>query len=283
MKFNHIFFSIFFLIISCFYLGAMPPKPNEFCPNCEVVFNDKACPICGWFCGGQGVPYFFPEEPPHLDGPGAPPSSPRGVQDESFELDVFEEFFNIIRGKEHYGQMSEEGKMNNINALVLQNGIDSNDNPLGYTFLHMAVVEGKYRIVEFLLMFGFGVNKPTISFSNGSEELKYTPLHLAVFYGFPDIVELLLRRGANVDAKDYEGHTPKVIATNCFWSRLKNILFNYKDHIAEQDRWIFDFDGPFSEREIVILNDKIYLVNETSKFRKLSNSYGKILEVLATA
>jgi len=73
-----------------------------------------------------------------------------------------------------------------------------------YTPLHVAAMEGKREIAEFLL-----ANKANVKARDYAHD---TPLHTAVQGGKKDIVELLIANKADLDAKNVEGNSPLTMA-----------------------------------------------------------------------
>jgi len=93
------------------------------------------------------------------------------------------------------------GKINVVKYLIERYQLPLNvQNFNAETSLSVAVVEGYYEIVKFLIESGANIN-----LGNCRSE---SPLHLAVVLGNLDIACLLVEEGAHVDAEDDCGDTP---------------------------------------------------------------------------
>lgn len=94
--------------------------------------------------------------------------------------------------------------------LLIRNGADVTAREDTYsTPLHLASAKGCAETVDLLIRCQADVNA-----LNGNQS---TPLHLAASSHLAlegTIVRLLLQHGANIDAKDSEGHTPFEIASS---------------------------------------------------------------------
>lgn len=77
-----------------------------------------------------------------------------------------------------------------------------------------AIRKGDIKTVEKMLDSGFDVNATNAD--------KMTPLHIAAIIGNLDIVKLLVNRGADVNAQDYVGYTPRKRAHD---KQIKNFLY----------------------------------------------------------
>jgi ankyrin repeat protein len=103
--------------------------------------------------------------------------------------------------------VSMSGPLEVAKYLVEEKGLDVNakDND-GFTVLFDAVWANKYDIFEYLLVerkADFRSNTPW-----------GTCLHEAAKRGFGDMVEKLVEKGADVNAKDKDGHTPAYYASS---------------------------------------------------------------------
>lgn len=70
----------------------------------------------------------------------------------------------------------------------------------GYTLLYDAVLQGNFKIVEYLLQQGADVNTSNLE--------KSTPLHDSANKGRVGLVRFLLEKGADANAKDIDNNTP---------------------------------------------------------------------------
>jgi len=93
---------------------------------------------------------------------------------------------------------SQEGRINILEFLHLQQmPLDAPD-VNGTRPLHLAVMGGHLVVVEFLLNNGARVS---------SERCYYSPLHFAAMFGRENVIALLLQRGADLEAVQQEGGT----------------------------------------------------------------------------
>lgn len=92
-----------------------------------------------------------------------------------------------------------ESNYEKINAFLQKYGLDSVDRD-GRTFLMSAIVEGKEKIVNYLVNIGCNVNT--------KDKAGLTALHFAAIYDRYTIVKGLITHGAEIDAVDYIGNTP---------------------------------------------------------------------------
>jgi hypothetical protein len=111
--------------------------------------------------------------------------------------------------KEFFKRANEEQKTRQRRIAINQ------INRHGTNMFFQAIESGKIEEVEKLYDEGARMDTRTTSrgvFSSMTVNVPYgtgaTPLHAACLLGQPDIVAFLLARGADVRAKDDEGHTP---------------------------------------------------------------------------
>jgi ankyrin repeat protein len=109
--------------------------------------------------------------------------------------------------------------------LLIRNGADvaARDNTHS-TPLHLASSKRSAEAVDILIRHGSDLN--------AQNKNQSTPLHLAASSRLAlngTIVCLLLARGANVDAKDSEGRTPREVASSAGNSWIEKLL---SDHLA---------------------------------------------------
>ena len=96
----------------------------------------------------------------------------------------------------------------------------------GFTYLHVACIEGSASIVKDFLDAGADVDETVHSFAKKFGG--YTPLHIAVECRNIELVNLLLRRGANVNAvTGNEGFTPLHIACHVHDMDLISLLLKH--------------------------------------------------------
>ena len=102
---------------------------------------------------------------------------------------------------------AKHGKMEALQkALKRSRGVDELDEA-GWTPLHHAAKGGQAEAVVFLI----DVASAPIDAVSGDAE-RWTPLHLAARWGNVTTVRELLVRGATVDLRDAQGHTPEDLA-----------------------------------------------------------------------
>jgi ankyrin repeat protein len=113
-----------------------------------------------------------------------------------------------------------------IVAELLAAGSDVNyQDPWGMTSLHAALKEGHEEVALLLLEHGADVNlQTTAGFYTG-----FTPLHTAVYFGKvgPDTIEQLLKKGADVNATDQAGQTPRQMASQKKLAAIEALLIKY--------------------------------------------------------
>jgi len=236
MKFKHVFFSVYFLIMSCCHLDAMESiLCHSFCPECKftpLMHETDTCCLCnkhlpgnlkkawkllrGSFCGS---PYFLLKD--------------IGVSDES---DVYTTFLNIINRSVEYKAISDEQQMELISSLVSDN-IDKinkgNEKRFGFTFLHEvlcalnqdceALKNQYHKYCKHLLDQGHQDCKALCKQAREgwlSEGLDVLPQKYFL------IVELLLSLGACPNIKSELEYTPLHIAAECGFLELVKLLIN---------------------------------------------------------
>ena len=108
--------------------------------------------------------------------------------------------------KEFFKRANEEQKSRQRRIAINQ------INRHGTNMFFQAIESGKIEDVEKLYDEGAKLDARTTSRGMFSGNVPYgtgaTPLHAACLLGSPDIVSFLIARGADVRAKDDEGHTP---------------------------------------------------------------------------
>ncbi len=57
-----------------------------------------------------------------------------------------------------------------------------------------------------------------------TDKQKYTPLHWAARRGYRKLARMLISKGANIEAKDIKGKTPKEVAENVNCWKVANLL-----------------------------------------------------------
>jgi len=94
---------------------------------------------------------------------------------------------------------AEKGDLAKVKALIAQDpSLASSKDKTGATPLHLAAKENHKDVAEFLLASGADVN--------AQDKYGFTPLDLALSsYHYIDVVTLLLDKGANVNARSFQG------------------------------------------------------------------------------
>jgi ankyrin repeat protein len=145
--------------------------------------------------------------------------------------------------------------------LLLEAGADINtpDTFIGLTPLMNAAGNRNVAAVKLLLAKGASVN--AVSKTEGLPKIQtgtvefggWTALLMASAFGPPEAVKLLLDAGARIDAQDYRGFTPLMLAigTDRYDSRTVNLLLAHgadlrpKNHLGETALdWAYKFGDP---------------------------------------
>lgn len=145
--------------------------------------------------------------------------------------------------------------------LLLEAGGDINtpDTFIGLTPLMNAAGNRNVEAVKLLLAHGAGVN--AVSKTEGLPKIQtgtvefggWTPLLMSAAFGPPEAVNVLLNAGAKIDAQDYRGFTPLMLAvgTDRYDRRTVNMLLSHgadlhpTNHIGETALdWAYKFDDP---------------------------------------
>ena len=89
--------------------------------------------------------------------------------------------------------------------LFVKHGIDKNaTDSLGENALHLAAIQGRERVVEYLVSVGVDID--------AQDSAGYTPLMRAVSAKSPRTVDVLLSRGARTDAMSKYGQNAELLA-----------------------------------------------------------------------
>jgi ankyrin repeat protein len=116
---------------------------------------------------------------------------------------------NDSTGRPMLGLAARNGDAAVAAALLDAGARPDAPDPIGFTPLIEAARDGKLEVAQLLL--ARGANARQRSAANG---LELTALHLAAAGGQRSLVELLVARGADINARDIEGATPLLWATN---------------------------------------------------------------------
>src|SRR5579863_6684268 len=148
--------------------------------------------------------------------------------------------------------------------LLLEAGADINtpDTFIGLTPLMNAAGNRNVEAVKLLLAKGAGVN--AVSKTEGLSKIQtgtvefggWTPLLMAAAFGPPEAVNILLDAGAKIDAQDYRGFTPLMLAvgTDRYDRRTINMLLAHgadlspKNHAGET---ALDWASKFGDQEVI--------------------------------
>ena len=99
------------------------------------------------------------------------------------------------------------GSLRSVEMLLRNTKCDPNTlGSDGTSPLCVAALWGNDKMVECLISNGAKVNRR-------NKVTLWTPLHAAAFQEHGKVVHLLIRHGANMDAEDYDGRTPKDYAS----------------------------------------------------------------------
>lgn len=145
--------------------------------------------------------------------------------------------------------------------LLLDAGADINtpDTFIGLTPLMNAAGNRNLEAVKLLLAKGAKVN--AVSKTEGLPKIQtgtvefggWTPLLMAAAFGPPESVQTLLDAGAHIDAQDYRGFTPLMLAvgTDRYDRRTIDILLAHKASLSPTNHdgetaldWAYKFDDP---------------------------------------
>ena len=95
----------------------------------------------------------------------------------------------------------QEGRIEDVKSIIEKDRTKLYEkDKWGYTLLHDAVVQGQFKILEYLVQQGADVNTSNLE--------KYTPLHDSANKGRLGLVRFLLEKGADANVKDINDNTP---------------------------------------------------------------------------
>lgn len=91
--------------------------------------------------------------------------------------------------------------------------------------LHAALKEGHEEVALLLLEHESGVNLQT----SAGYYRGFTPLHTSIYFGKigPATIEQLLKKGADVNAPDQAGRTPRQMASQKELAEIEALLIKY--------------------------------------------------------
>jgi ankyrin repeat protein len=148
--------------------------------------------------------------------------------------------------------------------LLLEAGADINipDTFIGLTPLMNAAGNRNVAAVKLLLAKGAGVN--AVSKTEGLPKIQtgtvefggWTPLLMASAFGPPEAVKLLLDAGARIDAQDYRGFTPLMLAigTDRYDRRTVNLLLGHGADLRPKNQMgetALDWANKFGDPEVI--------------------------------
>lgn len=136
-----------------------------------------------------------------------------------------------VRAKltENIHTAAEHGDLELVKSFIEQNPklLHDKDNE-GNTPLHIACLNGKKSIVEFLISQNADVNEKN-NMGNPS-------LHFAALGGYADIIEILLENGADINAKDDRGFTAIRFAVFRGFKDVVSLLADEGADVGEQNK-----------------------------------------------
>lgn len=148
--------------------------------------------------------------------------------------------------------------------LLLDAGGDFNtpDTFIGLTPLMNAAGNRNVEAVKLLVAKGAGVN--AVSKTEGLPKIQtgtvefggWTPLLMSAAFGPPEAVKVLLDAGAHVDAQDYRGFTPLMLAvgTDRYDRRTIDMLLAHKADLSPKNNMgetALDWAGKFRDPEVI--------------------------------
>ena len=128
-----------------------------------------------------------------------------------------ENYFPKEKDQFYYAQTGSLGNIQKIFTKTKDINLLSKKDYLKRTILYIAVRNGYYDIVKYLLKIGADINEVQ---STGS-----TPLHAASFFGHESIVKLLLENGSNPYIKNgYNNYAHQEIFNDNIYNLIKSYL-----------------------------------------------------------
>jgi len=110
------------------------------------------------------------------------------------------------------------GRIEDVKNIINKDRTKVNEkDKWGYTLLHDAVLQGQFKIVEYLLQQGADVNTSNLE--------KSTPLHDSANKGRIGLVRFLLEKGADANAKDINNDTPLHEAIEAYGVYITNFRY----------------------------------------------------------
>mmetsp|Transcript_17840 Transcript_17840/g.23256 ORF Transcript_17840/g.23256 Transcript_17840/m.23256 type:complete len:379 (-) Transcript_17840:1107-2243(-) len=134
-----------------------------------------------------------------------------GEKNEEEKIENVNELFRIIK--------SGDGKIAEIIKKVPKNWIESRDEG-GHTLTHWLAKRGDVHLLELVIDHGAPIDEAS------SDDVGMHPLHWACTEGRLGCARLLAKRGADLDARDLQGCTPLIIASQ--WGQADMVAFLIK-------------------------------------------------------
>jgi ankyrin repeat protein len=117
-----------------------------------------------------------------------------------------------------------------IAKLLIEEGANINvQNDHGSTLLHSAIFKCQDEIAKLLIEKGTDINLKDVE--NGA-----TPLHVAIYRGKKEIVKLLIKEGANIDLRNNNEKTPLEFANFLGDTEIAKLLIANRADIDAQDK-----------------------------------------------
>jgi len=145
-----------------------------------------------------------------------------------------------------------KGSLEIVKSLLQQGANPNTQDFAGWTPLHETAASGRVDIASLLLEYGARPSVP-------SKEERVTALHDAVGSAQIDMVRLLVSKGADVDAKDNKGNTPRSLASK-IGKDMVNAIENTKVEISPSNMK----SASFSPKDMLLCLTKKVASNQSN-------------------